>query len=107
MVAIGTITPSCNVPAEMCLNMPFSFRSDVDDDIHCLWDFGDGTPVQSGSVASHSYSQVGNYSISFTVDPDGPCRQTQVFDVELMCGLRSTPTRQICFRVVFLSRSGL
>ena len=84
MVAIGTITPSCNVPAEMCLNMPFSFRSDVDDDIHCLWDFGDGTPVQSGSVASHSYSQVGNYSISFTVDPDGPCRQTQVFDVEVV-----------------------
>ncbi|MBR5983366.1 MAG: PKD domain-containing protein [Bacteroidales bacterium] len=84
MVVIGTLTPTCTVPAEMCLNIPFLFRSDVDDDITCYWNFGDGTPVQSGTEASHSYSQEGNYSVTFTIDPNGPCRQTQVFNVNVV-----------------------
>ena len=84
MVTIGTISPHCNVPAEMCLNMSFIFQSDVADDISCYWDFGDGSPAQWGAEASHSYSQVGHYSVSFVVDPSGPCRQTQVFDVEVV-----------------------
>lgn len=83
MVVLGPLTPICTVPAEMCLNIPFIFRSDVDD-ISCYWNFGDGTPLQSGSEASHSYSQVGNYQVSFTVDPNGQCQQTQVFNVEVV-----------------------
>ena len=84
MVVIGTLTPTCTVPEEICLNIPFTFSSDVDDDMTCYWDFGDGTPTQSGGETSHAYSQVGNYSVSFTVDPNGPCRQTQIFNVNVV-----------------------
>ena len=84
MVVIGTLTPTCTVPSEMCLNTPSTFHSDVDDDITCYWNFGDGSPVQSGKETSHTYSQVGSYSVEFTVDPNGPCRQTQVFNVEVV-----------------------
>lgn len=84
MVVIGTLTPTCTVPSEICLNTPSTFRSDVNDDITCSWNFGDGTPAQQGSEASHSYSQVGNYTVEFTVDPNGPCRQTQVFNVDVV-----------------------
>jgi len=84
MVVIGTLTPTCTVPSEICLNTLSSFRSNIDEDIACYWDFGDGTATQWGAEASHTYSQVGTYSVSFTADPNGPCRQTQVFNVNVV-----------------------
>ena len=83
MVEIGTFLPNCVVPEQVCLNATTIFRSDLDE-ADCMWDFGDGSPLQYEPNASHTYSQTGTYSVSFTFDPNGPCRQTQVFSIEVV-----------------------
>ena len=83
MVEIGTFAPNCIVPEQVCLNASTTFRSDVDD-AGCQWNFGDGTPLQVGPTVSHTFTQIGTYSVSFTFDPNGPCRQTQIFSVEVV-----------------------
>ena len=36
------------------------------------WNFGDGTPVQNGQLASHNFTQNGTYTVTFTaIDSDG------------------------------------
>ncbi len=83
MVEIGTFAPNCVVPEQVCLNATTIFRSDADE-VDCIWNFGDGSPSQYEPNASHTYSQTGTYSVSFTFDPNGPCRQTQVFSIEVV-----------------------
>ena len=83
MVEIGTISPEFNVPEQVCLNTSTSFRSDMFD-MQCQWDFGDGTPIQQGHDATHTYTQTGNYEVTFTIDPNGPCRQVRIFNVEVV-----------------------
>ena len=80
MVAIGNLSANCTVPEEVCVNSNVLYKSDVVD-VECLWDFGDGTPMQYGPEIFHAYSQPGTYSVSFTVDPNGQCRQTRIFNV--------------------------
>ncbi len=83
MVEIGTFSPEFVIPEQACLNASTTFRSDVYD-LLCQWDFGDGTPVQQGHDATHTYTQTGNYQVTFTIDPNGTCRQVRIFNVEVV-----------------------
>lgn len=53
------------------------------------WDFGDGSPLQSGVTASHTYATTGTYTVTLTVtDNDGqPVSATR--SVEAVTGLPS------------------
>ncbi len=45
-----------------------SRSSDPDGSIeHYQWDFGDGSPTQSGVVVGHTYASAGEYSVKLTV----------------------------------------
>ena len=83
LVEIGAFSPNCIVPEQVCLNATAAFRSDVDG-VDCQWDFGDGTPLQSGSDVSHIFTQPGTYSVSFIFDPNGPCRLVRIFSVDVV-----------------------
>lgn len=82
MVIIGMMAPECNVPEQVCVNQSTSFTSNAD--VESVWSFGDGTPTQPGPNTMHTYSNPGRYTVTFTVDPNGPCRQTKVFTVEVV-----------------------
>ena len=111
MVEIGTFLPNCVVPEQVCLNTTTIFRSDADE-VDCQWNFGDGSPSQYEPNAIHSYSQTGIYSVTFTFDPNGPCRQVQVFTVEVVdvqASFRTEPENLFSctypFEVRFISTS--
>jgi len=82
MVVIGMMSPECNVPEQVCVDQETIFTSNASDE--SVWSFGDGSPNQNGHEARHTYSQPGRYSVTFTVDPNGPCRQTRTFTVEVV-----------------------
>ena len=82
MVLIGTLAPEFNVPDQLCLNQDGAFSSTADGE--CVWTFGDGTPDQSGANVHHTYTQEGTYPVTFVVDPNGPCRSTMNFQVEVV-----------------------
>ena len=113
MVVIGTLTPTCTVPTEMCLNTQSTFRSNIDDELACYWDFGDGTALQWGAEASHTYSQVGNYSVSFTADPERTVYSTVADRHRFSMSMwwtsthHSAPNPRTCFHAHTPSMSGL
>ncbi|MBQ2573558.1 MAG: PKD domain-containing protein, partial [Bacteroidales bacterium] len=82
MVVIGMLSPTCNVPEQVCLNQNSQFSSNADGE--CTWNFGDGTTEQSGATVYHTYTQAGYYTVTFTVDPNGPCRRTLTFHTEVV-----------------------
>ncbi len=46
-----------------------SASTDADGDpLTYIWDFGDGTPIQKGEKASHTYAKGGKYPVILTVD---------------------------------------
>ena len=83
MVELGIISPDFSIPEQACLNTPMRFRSNIMD-LSCQWDFGDGTPIQQGDDIFHTYTQTGNYEVLFTVDPNGQCQQSRVFNIEVV-----------------------
>lgn len=82
MVVIGMLSPDCNVPEQVCLNQNSPFTSNADGE--CTWSFGDGTPEQFGASVYHTYTQPGYHTVTFTVDPNGPCRRTLTFSVNVV-----------------------
>ena len=82
MVVIGMMSPVCNVPEQVCVGQDQVYTSNADGE--CAWNFGDGSPSESGPSVHHTYSQPGSYPVTFTVDPNGLCRSTQTFYVEVV-----------------------
>lgn len=110
LVIIGMMSPECTVPTQMCVNQSAVFTSNVDNE--SIWNFGDGTGDQQGPTATHSYSQPGAYPVTFTVDPNGPCRQVRTFTVQVErveASFRTVPTDLFSctypFEVQFISTS--
>ena len=48
---------------------------------NCQWNFGDGSPISRDATAYHAYTTAGTYTVTFTVDPGGPCEQSTSFQV--------------------------
>lgn len=67
-VAGFTIGPSTVGAAPFAVAVSAATSSDPDENIEdYAWDFGDGTPAQSGASTTHTYSGVGTYTIVLTV----------------------------------------
>ena len=59
------------------------------------WDFGDGTPIGSGVIPSHTYASAGDYNVSLTVL--NSCGES---DTDMRC-VRVTPdTKTVTFNSV-------
>jgi len=83
MISIDAIVPRYNAPSVVCRKVSTAFRSLMPPRTNCQWNFGDGTPVSTDRVAYHAYASAGTYTITFTVDPGGPCEQSTTFDVRV------------------------
>lgn len=63
---------------EVCdLNHNFSFYPSVSGSVTSwLWNFGDGNTSSSGGIVNHTYSSVGNYIVSLTLQNSFGCGDT-------------------------------
>ena len=56
---------------QLVLSVDASTSADVDGTIASYsWDFGDGSPVQTGVTATHTYAAGGSYTVTLTVTDD-------------------------------------
>lgn len=80
-VQIGSLTAEYSVLEGdvVCLNAETHFQNQTG--YSCLWDFGDGSPTSSLSTPTHIYTSAGNMSVTFTVDPGGPCEASETFNL--------------------------
>jgi len=62
-------------------NMALSFDPDGDD-LSYIWDFGDNTMVENGSVVTHKFEMAGNFTIDLTVS-DGHTANTTLFRIHV------------------------
>ncbi|MBF0385212.1 MAG: PKD domain-containing protein [Candidatus Omnitrophica bacterium] len=76
------------------VDLDASASNDLDNDsLNYIWDFGDGTIVEGGSKASHSYTKGGRYPVMVTVD-DGhiaTCGSSCARDSAVMDVVVNTP----------------
>lgn len=49
------------------LNVTYSASTSAGTDLHYTWDFGDGSPPQSGKDVVHAYTSAGTYTVAVTV----------------------------------------
>ena len=49
------------------VNTPVIFTDTSTGNISSSWDFGDGTPVETGSPVSHTFSVAGTYRVTETI----------------------------------------
>ena len=57
--------------AQLTVSVDGTLSTDEDGTISTYsWDWGDGTPVDSGSEATHTYAEEGNYTVELTVTDD-------------------------------------
>ncbi|GAB4401459.1 MAG: hypothetical protein OHK0053_24210 [Microscillaceae bacterium] len=54
-------------PVESCTGVNMALSAVGEDAISWEWDFGDGSPIASGSAINHQYSAPGNYNVQLTV----------------------------------------
>ena len=78
--ALPPPTAGFTSPDEACLNLPLSFSNtsvfDANQNIFYQWDFGDGN-VSTLANPSHTYSSLGNYTVSLLVHyDDTDCNDT-------------------------------
>ncbi len=68
------------------LSFDASNSSDADGDpLHYRWDFGDGTPIQSGVIVNHTYIKAGKYPVTLEVDDGtGLANATHITSQELI-----------------------
>ncbi|MBO4615342.1 MAG: PKD domain-containing protein [Bacteroidales bacterium] len=81
MISIAALVPRYDAPSVVCKNVSATFRSLMPTNTNCQWNFGDGSPVSHDRNAHHTYTTAGTYTVTFTVDPGGPCERTTTFDV--------------------------
>ncbi|HOM35484.1 MAG: PKD domain-containing protein [Bacteroidales bacterium] len=62
-----------------CLGSPVNFVNETT--YSCSWNFGDGTPSSTLSTPTHVYSSPGNFNVTFTIDPGGPCQTSTTFNI--------------------------
>lgn len=97
---ISTINCGGNPPI-YCCNSMFSYTQNLNSFVFTpspnnptgtsyLWDFGDGTQATT-LAASHSYTNTGNYVVSYTVTTVGGCSSTTKYGVHVWSTSSPTP----------------
>ena len=61
-----------------CLQDTIYFTSFGEDIIDYEWDFGDGSPVQTDSIAAHFYASSGDYDVKMIVTRSGSCAKDTI-----------------------------
>lgn len=61
----------------VCKNQDVHFQNETG--YSCSWDFGDGTPISYLNTPVHVYNTAGDMTVTFTVDPNGPCEDSTTF----------------------------
>ena len=86
-----TANPSTTLPGER-INLDASQSYDLDGTIIAYsWEYGDGSPTDSGATPFHSYSTAGTYSIILTVtDNEGAATSTSE-EVTILSDVPGTP----------------
>ena len=77
---ISPIPPVANFTASDTLGCPGMFTTFTADTLNGLvyfeWDFGDGSPIQTGNPIGHTYNLAGNYTVTLIVENAIGCRDT-------------------------------
>jgi len=77
-------TATFSIPDTLCANTPATFRdfSSSNDGIRgWQWDFGDGSPIDTGKNPSHSFPVSGYYDVTLTVTDSNFCREDTTIQV--------------------------
>ena len=78
-ISFSIITPTdtaqyYNVVDTLCKNTPITFAATFNQYITSYtWDFGDGSPLASGQVVTHTYANPGNYLLRYYYQRSGIC----------------------------------
>lgn len=81
-IDISQIDPTYEIVggSPVCKGEPVVFQN-TSGVLLCQWDFGDGSPISVSSTPEHIYTSAGEYPVTFTVDPGGPCETSTNFDI--------------------------
>ena len=76
-----TILPTPDVSyltsqTEGCVDLEVSFLETASDDVHYIWNFGDGSAVSNDPNPTHTYTIPGEYQVTLTVISPGGCTDT-------------------------------
>ncbi|AEH00200.1 T9SS type B sorting domain-containing protein [Lacinutrix sp. 5H-3-7-4] len=66
------------------------------------WDFGDGTPTETGLNVTHAYGVAGSYTVTFTVDDDNTldCADTDTITINVLNSDVCIAAQPICSDIV-------
>lgn len=59
-----------------CGPLCITFTNTTNNTQHLIWEFGDGSPVNTASPAEHCYTAAGSYNVSLTVTDGNGCSNT-------------------------------
>lgn len=62
-----------------CEPVPVAFNSTGEAGISCLWQFGDGTSSTTCGTASHTYSNPGNYDVTYQITNASGCTNSATY----------------------------
>lgn len=85
VLAVADPAAPFTVPVLVCVNQPFDLAGSSCGDQS--WDFGDGTPVESGISVTHTYDDPGSFTITHTVQGDCSSATTTEEVVVEVCNL--------------------
>ncbi|MCA6435254.1 MAG: gliding motility-associated C-terminal domain-containing protein [Bacteroidetes bacterium] len=88
-VPVINIPPTINptVTANTCLSNPsftFTELAPTPSNFNVTWNFGDGSPVATGTNVTHNYSASGVYTVTVTKSSCGPCTASSSFTIQVL-----------------------
>lgn len=66
-----------------CAPFNVQFSENATNELTYLWNFGDGTPVSNMPTVDHTFTQAGNYVVTFTAIGAGNCQATYTLPISV------------------------
>ncbi len=92
---------NANGPTSGCVPLTISFNNNGSSATNYIWDFGDGSPINTNPSPSHTYTAVGTYTLTlYAVDSIGICGFTDTDTLIIFVGaqpiLATSATNILC-----------